>query len=131
MLPKKTLKGTFAPPALSTLFQPELLSILGGPGAQAVGDCWRGRRVVVGVSGMGKKPRRSRPPGGTLAALRDMASSLRHEVPLGTQDNLWLSPGKLLRRVLSEEGGKCYSPPPNCGHSRAEEEEGGRGRRRE
>ena len=33
---KKTLKGGFAPPALSTLSQFELLSVLGGPGAQAV-----------------------------------------------------------------------------------------------
>jgi hypothetical protein len=28
-------------------------------------------------------------------------------------------PGKLLRSVLSEERGECYSPPPNCGYSRA------------
>jgi len=33
---KKTLKGGFAPPALSKLSQFELLSVLGGPGAQAV-----------------------------------------------------------------------------------------------
>ena len=32
---KKTLKGGFAPPALSTRSQFELLSVLGGPGAQA------------------------------------------------------------------------------------------------
>ena len=31
---KKTLKGRLAPPALSTLSQFELLSVLGGPGAQ-------------------------------------------------------------------------------------------------
>jgi len=62
-------------------------------------------------------PRRSRPPGGTL---RDMSSSLiSHEVPWGAQRQLWPSPGKLLRRVLSEERGERYSPPPKCGHSRA------------
>jgi len=80
-MPKKRLKG-FAPPALSTVSHPELLSVLGGPGGQSVRDRWRGRRSVVG-SGMGKKPRRSRPPGGILAALRDMSSSLSHEVPWG------------------------------------------------
>ena len=50
-------KGGFAPPALSTLSQFELLSVLGGPGAQAVRDCCRGRHGVVGVSGMGKNSR--------------------------------------------------------------------------
>ena len=74
---------------------------------------------LLGVGGMGKKPRRSRPSGRILAALRDMSSSLSHEVPWGAQDHLWPSPGKLLRRVLSKEGGECYSPPPNCGYSRA------------
>ena len=54
---KKTLKGGFAPPALSTLSQFELLSVLGGPGDQAVRDCCRGRHGVVGVSGMGKESR--------------------------------------------------------------------------
>ena len=29
------------------------------------------------------------------------------------------SPGRLERRVLSEERGKCYSPRPFCGYSRA------------
>ena len=38
-----------------------------------------------------------------MAALRDMSSSFSHEVPWGGQGNLWPSPGKLLRRVLSEE----------------------------
>ena len=47
---KKTLKGGFAPPALSTLSQFELLSVLGGPGAQAVRDCCRGRHGVVSSS---------------------------------------------------------------------------------
>ena len=47
---KKTLKGGSAPPALSTLSQFELLSVLGGPGAQAVRDCCR-------LSGMGKESR--------------------------------------------------------------------------
>ena len=120
---KKTLKGGFAPPALSTLSQFELLSVLGGPGAQAVRDCCRGRHGVVGVSGMGKKsralgvipgtlspggnPRHSDQslvgagPGGILAALRYMSSSLSHEVPWGAQGSLWPSPGKLMRRVLS------------------------------
>ena len=41
MLLKKTLKGGFVPPALSTLSQFELLSVLGGPGAQAARDCCR------------------------------------------------------------------------------------------
>ena len=35
-----------------------------------------------------------------------MSSSLSHEVPWGAQGNLWLNPGKLLRRVLSEERGE-------------------------
>ena len=83
---------------LSREFFPQ--SVLGGPGAQAVRDCRRGRRGVVGVSGMGKKPRRSRPPGGILAALRDTSSSPSPEISWGAQGNLWLSPGKVLRRVL-------------------------------
>ena len=33
------------------------------------------------------------------------------------------SPGRLERRVLSEERGKCYSPRPFCGYSRATPEE--------
>jgi len=35
------------------------------------------------------------------------------------QGNLWPSPGKLMRRVLSEERGGCCSPRPGCGYSRA------------
>ena len=54
---QKMLKGEFAPPALSTLSQFELSSVLGGPGAQAVRACCRGRHGVVGVSGMGKESR--------------------------------------------------------------------------
>ena len=53
-MPKKTLKEGFASPALRTLTQPELSSVLGGPNAQAVGDCWRRHGDVVGVDGMGK-----------------------------------------------------------------------------
>ena len=112
---KKTLKGGFAPPALSILSQFELLSVALAPS--------QSETAVGGVTcqWQGKKPRRSRPPGGMLAALtrRDMSSSLSHEVPRGAQDNLWPSPGKLLRRVLSEERGECCSPPPNCDCSRA------------
>ena len=48
-----------------------------------------------------------------------MSSSLSHEVPWGAQGNLWPSPGKLMRRVLSEERGGCCSPRPGCGYSRA------------
>ena len=108
---KKTLKGGFAPPALSTLSQFELSSVLGGPGAQAVRDCCRGRHGVVGVSGMGKESRALGVIPGTLtrassepAPWRDlggyMSSSLSHEVPWGAQGNLWPSPAKLLRRFL-------------------------------
>ena len=43
-----------------------------------------------------------------------MSSSLSHEVPWGAQGNLWPSPGKLMRRVLSEERGGCCSPRPGC-----------------
>ena len=46
---KKTLKGGFAPPALSTLTQPELSSVLGGPNAQAVGDCWQGGGCIINI----------------------------------------------------------------------------------
>ena len=64
MYAQKTLKGGFAPPTLrlSTLSQFELLSVPGGPGAQAVRDCCRGRRGVVGVSGMGKSLVGAGPP---------------------------------------------------------------------
>ena len=51
---QKNANGGFAPPALSTLTQPELSSVLGGPNAQAVGDCWRRHGDVVGVDSMGK-----------------------------------------------------------------------------
>ena len=54
-----------------------------------------------------------------MAALRYMSSSLSHEVPWGAQGNLWPSPGRLMRRVLSEERGGCCSPRPGCGYSRA------------
>ena len=54
-----------------------------------------------------------------MAALRYMSSSLSHAVPWGAQGNLWPSPGKLMRRVLSEERGGCCSPRPGCGYSRA------------
>ena len=37
---------------------------------------------------------------------------------MGGPGQLWLSLGKLLRRVLSEES-EHYLPPPNCGYSRA------------
>ncbi len=129
---KKTLKGGFAPPALSTLSQFELLSVLGGPGAQAVRDCCRGRHGVVGVSGMGKESRALGVIPGTLtkassepAPWRDLGGLERHVILPGPPGNLmaeggpgqlWPSPGKLLRRVLSEERGECYSPPPKCGH---------------
>ena len=83
----KTLKGGFAPPALSTLSQFELLSVLGGPGAQAVRDCCRGRRCVVGVSGMGKEPRDLAVIPGTLARAssepppwRDLGGLERHVI---------------------------------------------------
>ena len=79
---KKNAKRGVCTPALSTPSQFELSSVLGGPGAQAVRDCCRGHRGVVGVSGMGKKPRRSRPPGGIWAALRGMSSSLMRHVIL-------------------------------------------------
>jgi hypothetical protein len=48
-------------------FPIELLSVLGGPGAQTVRDCCLGRRGVVGVSGMGKEPRDLAVIPGTLA----------------------------------------------------------------
>ena len=48
-----------------------------------------------------------------------MSSCLSHEVPWGAQGNLWPSPDKLMRRVLSEERGGCCSPRPGCGYSRA------------
>ena len=37
----------------------------------------------------------------------------------GSQLARWPSPGKLVQRVLSEERGKCCSPRPSCGYSRA------------
>ena len=40
------------------------------------------------------------------------------------------SPGRLERRVLSEERGKCYSPRPFCGYSRATPRDAMRRRRR-
>ena len=42
-----------------------------------------------------------------------MSSSLSYEVPWGpgAQGNLWLSPGKLSRRVLSEERGELLAAP--------------------
>ena len=73
----------------------------------------------------GQEPRRSRPPGGiTWGALRDMSSSLGQwgagTTPRGvTRSNRWPIPGKLKRRVLSEERGGCCSPRPSCGYSRA------------
>ena len=73
----------------------------------------------------GQEPRRSRPPGGiTWGALRDMSSSLGQwgagTTPRGvTRSNRWPIPGKLKRRVLSEERGGCCSPRPGCGYSRA------------
>ena len=36
-----------------------------------------------------------------------------------TRSNRWPIPGKLMRRVLSEERGGCCSPRPGCGYSRA------------
>ena len=86
---KKTLKGGFAPPALSTLSQFELLSVLGacGPGAQAVTDCCRGRHGDVGVSGMGKESRALGVISGTLtrassepAPWRDLGGRERHVI---------------------------------------------------
>ena len=73
----------------------------------------------------GQEPRRSRPPGGiTWGALRDMSSSLGQwgagTTPRGvTRSSRWPIPGKLKRRVLSEERGGCCSPRPSCGYSRA------------
>ena len=73
----------------------------------------------------GQEPRRSRPPGGiTWGALRDMSSSLGQwgvgTTPRGvTRSTRWPIPGKLKRRVLSEERGGCCSPRPSCGYSRA------------
>ena len=46
-----------------------------------------------------------------------MSSSLSHAVPWGPQGTLWPSPGKLMRRVLSEERGGC------CLGAEEEEEE--------
>ena len=73
---KKMIKGRFAPPALSTLSQPELSSLLGGPSAQPVKDCWGGRGGVVGVNGMGKSLSEPTPWRHNLEALKDMSSSL-------------------------------------------------------
>ena len=38
-------------------------------------------------------------------------------LPWGAHGNLWPNPGKLIRRVLSEERGGCCSPRPGCGYS--------------
>ena len=83
---KKTLKGGFAPPALSTLSQFELLlSVLGGPGAQAVRDCCRGRHGVVGVSGMGKESRALGVIPGTLSP----GYNPRHSDQAGPLEGSW------------------------------------------
>ena len=47
---KKNAKRGVCTPALSTPSQFELSSVLGGPGAQAVRDCCRGRRDVAASS---------------------------------------------------------------------------------
>ena len=88
-----------------------------GAGAQTVRDCcrhgqkaWHSDKSLVGAGPLERswRPRETcHPP------------RLSHEVPWGAQGNLWPGPDKLLRRVLSEERGECYSPPPNCGFSRA------------
>jgi hypothetical protein len=91
--------------------------------------------LPVGVSGMGKESRALLVIPGTLtrassepAPWRDLGGLERHVILPGPPGNLmaeggpgqlWPSPGRLLRRVLSEERGECCSPPPKCGHSRA------------
>ena len=103
---------------------------VGGVTASLVSSCGMGKEpralgVVPGTLSPGGNPRHSDQslvgagPGGILAALRYMSSSLSHEVPWGAQGNLWPSPDKLMRRVLSEERGGCCSPRPGCGYSRA------------
>ena len=54
-----------------------------------------------------------------LGALRDISSTLSQSVCWGTQHNPRLGPDRLMRRVLSEERGKCCPPRPVCGYSRA------------
>ena len=57
----------------------------------------------------------------SLGGLRDMSSTVTlAQGAAGVPNYLsGSSPGRLERRVLSEERGKCYSPRPFCGYSRA------------
>ena len=70
--------------------------------------------VVSSPRHVGAAPRRDK-----FGGLRDMSSTLAQGAA-GVPNYLsGSSPGRLERRVLSEERGKCYSPRPFFGYSRA------------
>ena len=70
--------------------------------------------VVSSPRHVGAAPRRDK-----FGGLRDMSSTLAQGAA-GVPNYLsGSSPGRLVRRVLSEERGKRCSPRPSCGYSRA------------
>ena len=74
----------------------------------------RRARVVPSPRHVGAAPRRDK-----FGGLRDMSSTLAQWAAGVPNWPSGSSPGRLVRRVLSEERGKCYSPRPFCGYSRA------------
>ena len=70
--------------------------------------------VVSSPRHVGAAPRRDK-----FGGLRDMSSTLAQGAAGVPNWSSGSSPGRLVRRVLSEERGKRCSPRPSCGYSRA------------
>ena len=72
---KKTLKGVFAPPALSNLSRPELSSVLGGRALSQSGTADAGVATLSVPMALARASSEPAPWRHNLGALRDMSSS--------------------------------------------------------